>query len=286
MYPFRKILLPVDYSEPCQAVVPYVKEMVRHFSADLTLLHAYGLEAIPYSGLPVTDPHLAEDVRASEVRRLREYVAETFPGQHVEALADVGEPGSVVARAVQHQGTDLVMLATHGRGPVRRFLLGSVAAKVLHDISAVVWTGTGNALAGHEPRIPYQSIVCAVDGSDEAQAVLKAADAFARSYDAQLYIVQVIETPAIAMDNEFLPYQRAAIKASDTRLRELKAQLGIDAVHEVVDGPVAEGVRQEAIRRKADLIITGRGQAQADFSRLWSHLYSIIRESPCPVLSI
>src|SRR5271165_5527090 len=51
MFPFRKILFPVDYSPPCEAVVPYVKDMLHRFSADLTLVHAYGAEALAYSQL-------------------------------------------------------------------------------------------------------------------------------------------------------------------------------------------------------------------------------------------
>ena len=37
------------------------------------------------------------------------------------------------------------MMPTHGCGPLRRFLLGSVTAKVLHDVSTAVWTGLGTA---------------------------------------------------------------------------------------------------------------------------------------------
>jgi hypothetical protein len=48
---------------------------------------------------------------------------------------------TAIHRVIQYQGADLVMLPTHELGPLRRFLLGSVAAKVLHDESAVVWTG-------------------------------------------------------------------------------------------------------------------------------------------------
>jgi hypothetical protein len=45
-------------------------------------------------------------------------------------------------------------------------------------------------------------------------------------------------------------------------------------------------VHAEAIRLKADLIITGRGRIQGRLSRMWAHLYSIVRDSPCPVLSV
>src|ERR1700690_422198 len=156
MLPFQRILFPIDYSEPCQAVVPYVQEMVRHFSADLTLVHGYAPEFARWD-LALADPGFPEKVRLLEEQRLREFAGENFPGRHVESIAELGEPGSIIHKVVQHQGTDLVMLATHGRGPVRRCLPGSVAGKGLHDIGAAVWTGVGAVFAGHTPSLPYKS---------------------------------------------------------------------------------------------------------------------------------
>ncbi|HWB87200.1 MAG TPA: universal stress protein [Bryobacteraceae bacterium] len=286
MLPFRKILFPVDYSEPCQAIVPYVKEMVRRFSADLTLVHAYGGDALAYSSLLPINPEMANEARAFEEQRLRDFAQRTFPGQHVETFAELGEAGWVVHNIVQHQGTDLVMLATHGRGPVRRFLLGSVTAKVLHDVGAAVWTGTGTALTNHAPRIPYKSVVCALDDSDEAEAVLRAAASFACEYQANLWLVQAIEMPPATLEIDFSIYRKDLADAADFGLRELKGRLNINAPHTVIDGTVADALREEVVRRQADLIITGRGRAQSTFGRMWSHVYPIVRESPCPVLSI
>jgi nucleotide-binding universal stress UspA family protein len=178
------------------------------------------------------------------------------------------------------------MLATHGQGPVRRFLLGSVTAKVLHDASAAVWTGTGTALMAHAPRIPYTSVVCALDDTDEAEAVLKAAAAFACEYNANLWLVQAIETPPATLEIDLSPYRKDLDDAADFRLRELKGRLNINAPHALIDGTVADALREEAVRRGADLISTGRGHAQRTFTRMWSRVYPIVRESPCPVLSI
>jgi nucleotide-binding universal stress UspA family protein len=204
----------------------------------------------------------------------------------VESFSELGEAGSIVQKIVQHQGTDLILLATHGRGPIRRLLLGSVAAKVLHDLSAAVWTGSGGALTDHAPQIPYKSVLCALDDSDEAAGVLKAAAAFACNYQAQLFLVRIVEIPPVTSGVDFSPYKKDLVDEAHFRLRELMGQAGIDAPHAVIDGTVADGVREEAVRRKADLIVTGRGRAQATFARIWSHVYPIVRESPCPVLSI
>jgi len=287
MLPFHRILFPVDYSEPCKAVIPYVQEMACHFSAELTVCHAYApLSAIAHSELLITDPGLQEKAHAFEEDRLRQFVCQAFAGQKVEAIAELGEPGSVIDRLAQQQRADLVMLATRGHGAMRRFLLGSITSKVLHDVSAAVWTGVGSALLDHPARIPYQSVVCALDDSQEAEGVLRAAASIASAYRAQLWIVHVVPTPPAYPDVDLEEYTKQLTEASQIRLRELKAKLGVDAPHTVIDALLAEGIHHEVVRRKADLLVTGRGHSIGTFSRLWSHLYSIIRDSPCPVLSV
>ena len=186
MLPFRRILFPVDYSEPCLAVVPYVKDLIHqireagHPQPELTLVHAYGAEALAYSDLPLTDPSLAPATHAAQEDRIRRFGEQMFPLLPATCFAALGEPGAAVHELVERESADLVMLPTHGRGTVRRFLLGSVTAKVLHDVSAAVWTGTGSAISGHVPNLPYKSILCALDETAEAECVLRAASAMAR----------------------------------------------------------------------------------------------------------
>jgi nucleotide-binding universal stress UspA family protein len=285
MLPFRRILFPVDYSEPCLAVVPYVQDMLRRFPSGLSLIHAYGPEALAYSELPMADPELAAQAQAIQEERLHKFGAEMFPSQHVTCITTCGEPGSAIHNLVQHQSADLVMLPTHGRGPVRRFLLGSVTAKVLHDVSAAVWTGTGAALAGHVPNLPYRSILCALDSTAEAEGVLRAAATLACNYGASLSLLRVVE-PMPVMEFDMAPYQQDRIEAAHFSLRELKGAQGVEAPHYVVEASIADGVRTEAQRLKAGLVVTGRAHSQGVFTTLRSHLYQIIRESPCPVLSI
>lgn len=287
MLPFRKILFPVDYSPPCQAIVPAVQEMVSRFSAELTVCHAYApLDAIIHSELLFSDPELQAKTQASEKERVRKFALKNFPGQEFDAIAELGEPGDVIDRLAEQQRADLVMLATRGHGPVRRLLLGSITAKVLHDISAAVWTSVGAASPDHPANIPYRSIVCALDDSVEAEAVLRAAASLAAAYSAHLWIVHVVPTPPEYPDLDLREHTAKLTEQAQLKLRELKATLGIDAPHTVIDALLGEGIQHEVIRRNADLLITGRGHSSGTFSRLWSHLYSIIRDSPCPVLSV
>jgi nucleotide-binding universal stress UspA family protein len=279
MLPFRKILFPVDYSEPCQSIVPYVAEMQSRFSAELSLVHAYGAEALAYSSLPITDLQLPEQARSIMDERLREFAHVNFPSLKVDVFIEVGEPGAIIDNVVRHEGADLVMLPTHGRSPLRRFLLGSVTAKVLHDLTVPVWTG-------HPLRVPYTSVLAAIDTSDEAEAVIRAAAALAESYQAKLSLTYVLEMPPVSIETAFGNYHDDFMKAADARIVELKKRAGVDAPHKILEGPVADAIRGQALLTGADLIVTGRGVVYGAVSRIWSHLYPIIRQAPCPVLSV
>jgi len=265
MLPFKKILFPVDYSPRCRAIVPYVEEMIGHFSAQLTVVRAY------------TNTNWLKQVEEQEERQLQEFVVEAFPKLHVDSFLEEGEPGTAIDKVVRHQGTDLVMLSTHGFGFRRRLLLGSVTAKILHDVDGAVWTAAEVTAAGHPREIQYKSLLCAVDFSDETEAVLRAAAVFASSYQAQLSLIHVVEAP---------PVMNRLTEEANDRLATWKQKLGIDAPHHVLNGVATEVVCGEAARQKSDLLIVGRGQIQGTLSRVWSRLYEIVRESPCPVLSI
>lgn len=283
MLPFRKVLFPVDYSEPCLAIVPSVVELLQHFSAELTVVHAYGAEALAYSPLPISDPTLPAQVEELAQERLQDFVKTHFPGRRVELFTGIGEPGGVIHDIVTREGADLVMLPTHGRGPFRRLLLGSVTAKVLHDMTVPVWT------ASHLPealRVGCKSVLAAVHGGEEAEVVMRAAAAFAESYQARLSLAYVMEMAPVSAETAFGPDRADYIAAAEAQLAELKGKTGIDAPHAVLDGPVAGAIAEQAQRDSADLIVTGRGQALGAFSRLWSDLYPIVRHAPCPVLSI
>jgi nucleotide-binding universal stress UspA family protein len=296
MLPFKKVLFPVDYSASCAAMIPYVKDMTRHFSAELTLVHAYALRPVfvnrdiesvlVYSDLAYADPKISEEARHIEEQRLCAFATKEFPGEDPNLITEEGEAGAVIHKVLQHQGADLVMMPTRGDGPIRRFLLGSVTAKVLHDVSAAVWTSTGTAIEEHTPTVPYKSIICAVDETPESEVILRAAAALAKSYQANLTLVHVLEMPPATPEIDFTPFRQDLIDAGHAHMRGLKERLNLDVPDVVIDAGIADGIREEIVRRKADLLIVGRGHDQGVVSRVWSRLYSIVRDSPCPVLSI
>jgi nucleotide-binding universal stress UspA family protein len=197
-----------------------------------------------------------------------------------------GDPAAEIVRCAHNQKADLIMMPTHGRGPFRKFVLGSVTAKVLHDTPCPVWT-SAHLDIGHAPAPPnLAGIVCAVDLDEIGVHTLRYAGTFARRTDARVTIVHAvpaIETlPEAYMDFEF---QTDLMEAARKRLAEMQSLAGTDGVICVGAGNIAQFVSHAAESHKAGLVIIGRG-GHGTFGRLRTHDYAIIRECGCPVLSL
>jgi nucleotide-binding universal stress UspA family protein len=142
MITFKKILFPVDFSQRCTAAVPSVQAMVRRFDSELTVLHVVDLPAT----VGIAPPEAAAWATLIGADRLREngrialsrFVAREFRGVEVKAESTEGDPATMIVDYARDTAADLIMMPTSGVGRFRRMLLGSVTAKVLHDIAVPV----------------------------------------------------------------------------------------------------------------------------------------------------
>ena len=87
--------------------------------------------------MPVKERH---DLLAFSTKFLRDYADQTFPGCALEAMCRMGDPAKKIICFARETEIDLIMMPTRGGGTFRRFLLGSVTAKVLDDATCPVWT--------------------------------------------------------------------------------------------------------------------------------------------------
>ena len=285
MIPFRKILFPVDFSKPCDFMAEQVKNMANHYAADVTLLHAFEAPSGYYGELGGLEMDLRELTTLAK-QHLDRFAKQAFPDLKVEQRFDQANPIDAIRNFVHHDGTDLIMMPTSGYGPLRRLLLGSVTAKVLHDVSCAVWTDAHQPEMGHNPQFPYKSILCCVGWDEEAPALVHGAASLAKSFGAKLTVMHATELPTADGAAHISDYRRQLVQNTQAYLLDLRKEIDIDADVAVVEELITTHLREEVVRRKIDLIVLGRGNVQGWFTRLWSELYAVVRESPCPVISL
>ena len=288
MQPFQKILFPIDMSDSCTASAPFVAAMARKYAAELTLLRILEMPSGPipdcYGGeVPAVD---TSALWQAETEAVRLYLKEMFRGPKVHRVVVEGDAAHVIDDYARENGADLIMLPTHGCGLFRTLLLGSVTAKVLHDTPCPVWTGV------HMENTPavspeFATILCGVDGTEDSVATLRFAASLARDNRARLVLAHAIPGADIAPDKYFDAELRQYLEQEARKtIGQLQAAAGVSVPLCLGTGEVSQVLRDSALGHSADLVVIGRGVATRTLGRLRSNVYSIIRDAPCPVISV
>ncbi len=287
MIAFQHILFPVDFSARSVAAVPSVRAMLARFGSQLTVLHVVHVpaaaagpgEAAAWATLMGADQLLKNGKIA-----LDSFIQREFPGLPVEAESVEGEPAAAIVDYAHDHASDLIMMPTSGLGSFRRLLIGSVTTKVLHDTCVPVWTEAhAEQLAAHTPD-RWSRMLCAVHDNRRDLPVLRWAADFASEQNLELRLVHAVRGPEDCEDNP--SFRESLFQLAEERIAKLQAQAGtnFEVCFQLGDpGPV---VRRSALGHSADIVVIGRGVIQKAFGRLRSGAYEIIREAPCPVISV
>lgn len=144
--PTSKILFPTDFSEGALSALPYAVDYARSCGAKLVLLHVV-YDIATASGLYV--PHISVDemyreLEANARKQLENFGAELRQDiKNVEYVVLRGVPYEEILRFAKENGIDLIVIGTHGRKGLDRFLFGSTAEKVVRYAHCPVLTVRG-----------------------------------------------------------------------------------------------------------------------------------------------
>lgn len=290
MFPLTKILLPVDFSERCLGAARYSEALAAHFHAEITLLNVlepirYEFSTLEFGGTVMNDLVAGRAVQAQ--KQLEGLLEQELEGVRVARVLLDGDPARKIVEYALSQRMNLIALPTHGYGPFRRFILGSVTAKVLHDADCPVWTGVHLEQAPRVDAIAFRSIVCALDLGPQSRKALSWAAEMAVEFKARLVLVHA--HPCIeSRPGEYFDHDLAADLARSAReeLEKLRGDAAAEADLVVEGGDAPQVVCRAAEAHHADLLVIGRGSAAGLFGRLRTNAYAIIRQSPCPVVSV
>ena len=132
---FTHLLVPLDGSELAEIALPMASAVAERFGSKITLVRAVHLPPYIGDGLDFTD--LYTNLDQSMQQEAREYLEQKLEGLHAAGIETnyhlvVGEPpADAILLAADELGVDAIVMSTHGRGGMMRWVFGSVADRVL-----------------------------------------------------------------------------------------------------------------------------------------------------------
>lgn len=287
-----RLLVPVDFSPLSEVAARHAATLGACLQSTVTFAHVYSPQLFRYVGGIEGGAYIAqvvpprEDVLAEAQQWLHRLAADVGLADTSERILLEGEPAAEIVRYVRERQIGLVVMPTRGFGPFRRFILGSVAAKVLHDVECPVFTCPHRAEIALRSPQPYRRIACAIDLGPHSLAVLRQAKQFAALTGGELAVISAAPTISLSGLDLGVEVRSRILDAVNANIQRLLTAVGCDATVYTDCAELLEYVPAMAARFRADLLVVGRTTKQGFLGRLRSNTYALIRESPCPVLSV
>ncbi|HVO94434.1 MAG TPA: universal stress protein, partial [Terriglobales bacterium] len=226
---YSKILVPLDGSKTAEEVLPIVRRLSESQQIPVELLGVVDVSGATIQ-LAADRARYLEGLLEAGENSLKEYLAKiatTFGNVAVNCVVERGRAADVIiARAAANDKT-LIAIASHGWSGLRRWLLGSVAEKVLRGTKNQVFLARAQDSEGLRSDLGLKSVIVPLDGSTLAECVLAAAVKFAETLDLEIVLFRAYELPATAYygSENYLPDYDALKKEVEIEARNyLEAQ--------------------------------------------------------------
>jgi len=192
---YSRILMPLDRSETAEQVVPYARTFARGLKLPVELLAVVDVEALLTS---IERARVFDNLLDQEKRKSKEYlerISERFSGSRVKRTVEEGKAAEAIIKKAASDKSTLIAMTTQGRSGLNRWLLGSVAEKVLRGSTNPLLLVRAAPDAKIQGEATLRSIVVPLDGSKLAETVLPAVAEIAKKLDLEIFLFRAYSNP-------------------------------------------------------------------------------------------
>lgn len=290
----NRVLVATDFSKASENALDHAALIALKNDAALHVLHVrvpFPNSSIDAMARDFPDPERLQAVLERFAHDQMEEVALRFNVPVTKHVMSAFDPAQAIADYAQEQDIDLVVVGTHGRGPVGHFFLGSVAERTIRQCPvSVLAVGGGEAHALEQSS--YRKVLVPIDFSVPSTRALAHGAAVARQHGARLLALHVVER--VPHPGFYFSDQESILGSSEQfhkRLRSALTALTEESSPELrADILVGEGraykkICEVARERGVDLIVMGaHGLGAIERLLLGSVTERVVRQAPCPVL--
>ena len=286
----KKVLVPLDGSKLAEQILPYARLLGEAYQSPVELLSIDDAETRAAFG--------PSGGRGGEYLKS---IAGQFPATvKVDAVVERGRPADVIVQRAKLEPGCVIAMATRGRSGLKRWLLGSVAAKVVQaaENPLLLVRASGEA----EATLKGFSIIVPLDGSEFAESVLPIAVDLAKRIKTEIVLVRAYELPVTAYyrtddyaeAKAFIPTRKELVAAMSREAREyLDAKIkeirdgGFERIRsEIVEGPAAEQIIDLARTSGGLIAMCTHGRSGVKRWVLGSVTEKIVHHAASPMLIV
>lgn len=293
----RKILIPLDGSPFAERVVAFVRVIANPRTSELLLVHVtqpsqYYAVLVPDAMHTVDVTHWQEQAENYLNRMTAELQSE---GYDVTSVMTEGDVASTLCDVADAQNVDLIAMTTHGRSGIEKWVLGSVADRVVRSARQPVFLVRPQA--EQLPVTPVRRILVPLDGSLLAEKALPEAISLAKVNSSEIWLLQSVEFPEYWGEEyagmHALPpiisteEQEAAARAYLLKMAEGLTAEKIPTQIVVTTGHAASAISDVVADNDMDLIVMcTHGRSGLSRWVFGSVAEKVVRLAECPVLLI
>jgi nucleotide-binding universal stress UspA family protein len=282
----QNILFATDFSPVAENAALYALEFARSYKAKVHALHVRPIEI--YGAAPPESWPILRDATQALAQQQAAQLDRRFAGVEHEATVAEGDIWDFISKYIEEDHTDLVVMGTHGRKGVEKFLLGSVAENVLRRATCPVLTVGPNVRVSPERAAGMKHILLAASLSPASAAAAAYAVSLAQENQALLDIVHVIQPQKTGE----IVHPSDLTAGCLNRMRSFvspEAELWCEAHVLVEVGEPAEQILNVAKSRHTDLIVLGVKSSDAAPVAghvPWTTAHKVIAGAECPVITL
>jgi len=278
----KTVLLPVDFGDTAAFAARAASQVALALKGRIVAIFADSfLPPVAYADIPVAwYAENVEELKTAASDKLRAFLLEhVSPDVPVEQRIIADTPVHAILAVATNEPVDMIVMGTHGRSGWKRALLGSITESVLHEADVPVLTIRHSEADPFRGSSEIRRILCPVNYSEVARDALARAVELGDAFDAEIYVVHVVEAARQGEHEGELEELRTWI-APEFRHRCCYKEL-------VVHGHAAEQVIDLASKIEADMIVIGAQHRRfVDSTVIGTTTDRIVRHSPHPVLTV
>lgn len=283
---YDDILVPVDESSVSTAVLDHASQIAHWDDASLTLLNVADTAR---DSVTVVD-NTVVDALESEGRRVVDEASKKLDTLGVDYRTDVvqGDPAATIVDYAEKYDYDLIIMPTHGREGVSRYLLGSVSEKVVRLSSVPVLTA--RMREDEQLTFPYERLLVPTDGSKGATRAARHAIDLASALDATVHVLSVVDDSSLGPDVRSVISESARDEEAQTAVEtvlSMAEEADVPTVDSVVHGSPDEEIRDAIGAASIHAVVMGTtGNRGVERILLGSVAEKTVRSAPVPVLTV